>query len=214
MKFYAIVTIVLTAMLATTVVQTGNAKAQEVNLPQLLLGENYGTFARGEESQIVIRVRDFSGKDDSCGTGFNLSRLGVAGDGFDFPHPGGRSTLTDLPRSSGVYDFPRPGGSISSFQLPVGSRSPQIVGCLDAQRNILFITIRPPAAKQSPTPPVEGRQPTPVPPPKPDTPPTGQIILPQSSTATQQPTGFVVLPQQSTQTQNPNGFSPASPVIK
>ena len=210
-KFNFITKILFIATLAVTVVQTSSAQAQEINLPQLLLGESYGTFARGEESQIVIRVRNFNDKGDACGSGFNLSRLGGARDEFDFPHAGGRSLSTDLPRSSGSYDFPRPGSSASSFQLPVGSRSPQIVGCLDYQRNILFITIRPPV-QQSPTSPVEPR-PTPRPNPQPDTPPTGQVMLPQSST-TQNPTSFIGLPHQPSPNQNLNGFSPSYPVIK
>ncbi len=104
--------------------------AQEFGIPASVLANQ--TFQRNLESQIVIRVRSTSDRQNLCGSGFDLSRLGVATDGFDFPHPGSRTG----------YDFPRPSGSSANyFQLPSGAKNPDIIGCVDPQRNILFINI-------------------------------------------------------------------------
>jgi hypothetical protein len=199
----AIPAVIIPAVIIPAVMPTA-ATAQDITLPQLLVSDSARS---GQESQIVIRVRDFDGKEDACRTGFDLSRLGVASDGFDFPHPGRRSQSFGLPQSGNFSDFPRPGGSVSAFQLPVGSRSPQIMGCLDYQRNILFITIRP-QVKAQPQPQPEVKQPQPSPT------PAGQIMVPPSPTpqtpTPQTPTSFILLPQQPT-TQNPNGFPSADP---
>ncbi len=198
---------IFATMLGAPILSMDAATAQEINLPQLLLGDRYDTFSRGEESQIVIRVRDWNSKEgsskaDFCGTGFNFSQLGLSGDGFDFPHAGGRSRSVGFPRTSGSYDFPRPGGNVSYFQLPVGARSPQIIGCLDNQRNILFINIQPPRSQpvsqpgQSPTPPV---QPIPQPPVQPQT--TSPLDINSSSQQSPfkpgfTPNGQIMMPQQ------------------
>jgi hypothetical protein len=178
-KFLLVTPPLLLITLVAALAPTHRAVAQDINLPQLLLGESYSAFSRQEESQIVIRVRDVSSQADACGSGFNLSHLGGGQDGFDFPRPGsGRSSSFELPRSGGNYDFPRPGGMVSYFQLPVNARSPQIVGCLDNQRNILFINIRP-QSKPQPVPPVEVTRPTPAPTPSPQPPePKRDILLP------------------------------------
>ncbi len=135
---------------ASTLFSTA-AMAQEFGLPPILLQQS-GSF-RNSDSQIVIRVGDFSDRDSACRSGFNGSRLGSTG--FEFPYPGGQSGY-EFPRSgrSNNFDFPRPGGSsVNSFQLPSGSKNPDIIGCIDTQRNILFINIiRPQIKKQSPPP--------------------------------------------------------------
>jgi len=133
------------ALIASTLLST-SAMAQDFGLPPILLQQS-GSF-RNSDSQIVIRVGNFTDRDSACGSGFNGSRLGS--DGFDFPRPSGDR----FPRSehSNNFDFPRPGSSsLTSFQLPNGSNNSDIIGCIDTQRNILFINIiRPQIKEQSP----------------------------------------------------------------
>lgn len=156
------------------------AIAQEYGIPQFLLGEGIGE--RGSESQIVIRVRDSRDRSNLCGNGSNLSRLGI---GEDFPRPGGSRNGYDFPRpgQSSSYDFPRPGGSsVNYFQLPIGARNPDIIGCLDTQRNIVFINILKTQTREQP--PATPNQPQPSPSPSPELtrPPQSQALpnAPQS----------------------------------
>jgi hypothetical protein len=151
----------------------GVAIAQEYGIPQFLLGEGIGE--RGSESQIVIRVRDGRDRSNLCGNGTNLSRLGI---GEDFPRPGSSRNGYDFPRpgQSSGYDFPRPGGSsVNYFQLPIGARNPDLIGCIDTQRNIVFINIfKTQIKEQSPTP--SQPQPSPTPTPEPTRPPQSQTL--------------------------------------
>ncbi len=141
---------------------SSSARAQDFGLPFLLLQQSESF--RNSDSQIVIRIRNFADREVACGSGFSGSRLGIS-DGFDFPRPGGQSY--EFPRSSrGNFDFPRPGG-LNSFQLPSGSKNPDIVGCVDTQRNILFINIIRPQVKEQiqpmqPPPPVREQPPSPL----------------------------------------------------
>ena len=131
---------------------SSSARAQDFGLPSLLLQQSESF--RNSDSQIVIRIRNFADRDAVCGSGFNGSRLGIS-DGFDFPRPSGSGY--EFPRSSrsNNFDFPRPGGSsLNSFQLPNGSKNPDIIGCVDTQRNILFINIIRPQVKEQ-IPPVQ-----------------------------------------------------------
>lgn len=162
-----------TALIASTLVST-SAMAQDFGLPPILLQQS-GSF-RNSESQIVIRVGNFSDRDSACGSGFNGSQLGLS-DGFDFPHPGGDG----FPRSgrSNNFDFPRPGGSsVNSFQLPSGSKNPDIIGCIDTQRNILFINIIRPQIKEQSPPPIQNPPLQTVPPIRPL--PNPPVLQPQS----------------------------------
>lgn len=139
----------LSSLLALASIASGffsKANAGEFGLPLSILSE---TVDKTSDSQIVIRVRTSYERNNLCGTGFNLSRLGIDNDGFDFPRPGA---------GIGRFDFPRPSGSLSYFQLPVGAKNPDIIGCVDTQRNIVFLNILKPPAPQPVTP-----QPTPVP---------------------------------------------------
>ena len=99
--------------------------AQEYGIPRIAFEER----AQDSESQIVIRVRNANDRANLCGSKLNLSQFGT--DDYDFPRPG-RSTS---------YDFPKPNGSINHFQLPVGAKDPEIIGCVDTRRNIVFINI-------------------------------------------------------------------------
>ncbi|MCY7276320.1 MAG: hypothetical protein LH702_21935 [Phormidesmis sp. CAN_BIN44] len=151
-----------------------SAMAQDFGLPPILLQQS--SSFRNSDSQIVIRVGDFTDRDSACGSGFNGSRLGS--DGFEFPHPGGDR----FPRSrrSNNFDFPRPGGSsLTSFQLPNGSKNPDIIGCIDTQRNILFINIIRPQIKEQSPPPIQNPSLQTVPPIRPlPNPPVLQPPLP------------------------------------
>ncbi len=156
-------TFILLAGAIVSMLVSTSAKAQDFGLPPILLQQSESF--RNSDSQIVIRIRNFVDRDAVCGSGFNGSRLGIS-DGFDFPHPGGHGYD---PRSSrNNFDFPRPGGSsLNSFQLPNGSKNPDIVGCIDTQRNIVFINIiRPQVKEQSPlpiqNPPVREQPPSPL----------------------------------------------------
>lgn len=144
--------ILLVGSIASMLVSS-SARAQDFGLPSILLQQSESF--RNSDSQIVIRIRNFADRDAACGSGFNGSRLGIS-DGFDFPRPSGQSY--EFPRSSrsNNFDFPRPGGSsLNSFQLPNGSKNPDVVGCVDAQRNILFINIIRPQVKEQSPPPVQ-----------------------------------------------------------
>ena len=188
-------------MLAATTV-----RAQDFGLPPILLQQSESF--RNSESQIVIRIRNFADRDSACGSGFNGSRSGFS-DSFDFPHSGG--LLSEFPRSgarSNNFDFPRPGGSsLNSFQLPSGARNPDIIGCVDSQRNILFITIiRPPVREQIPpiqTPPIQTPPPVQTPPREQPSP-----LIPQ----TQSPSLLNQAPVYNPN--NPAGFPSSYPVIR
>jgi hypothetical protein len=120
----------LTLSFLTGIVLQTSVSAQEFGIPASVLANQ--TFQRNSDSQIVIRVRSTSDRQNLCGNDFDLSRLGVETDGFDFPRPGSRRG----------YDFPRPGSSsLHYFQIPQGAKQPDIIGCVDPQRNILFINI-------------------------------------------------------------------------
>lgn len=96
------------------------------------------------ESTIVITVRDFKAS-DPCGNRFSFPRPGNTLDSFDFPHPGQAIGFSDFPRPGGVTNFsgiPTETRLVRYFQLPAASPNPDIVGCLDTRRNVLFITIK------------------------------------------------------------------------
>ncbi len=190
------------ALIASTLVST-TAMAQDFGLPPILLQQS-GSF-RNSDSQIVIRVGDFTDRDSACGSGFNGSRLGLS-DGFDFPRPGGSRDEVLRSGRFNNFDFPRPGGSsVNSFQLPSGSKNPDIIGCIDTQRNILFINIIRPYAREQSPPPVQNPPLQTVPPvrePLPN-PPSRQ---PQSSSPLNQ--SPVYTPN------NPAGFPSPYPVIR
>ncbi|MBD1855135.1 MULTISPECIES: hypothetical protein [Leptolyngbya] len=100
----------------------GTVKAQEYGIPHSMLD----SFSDDADSQIVIRVRKPGDRSNLCGR-----RMGMIDDGYSFPRPGS---------AANNYDYPRPGGS-NYFQLPTGARNPDIIGCVDRSRNILFINI-------------------------------------------------------------------------
>ena len=115
-------------------------------LPQIIPGSVNSTFTatqtrNTQTSNIVISVRDFSSNDDFCGNSGNVSflRSSSLGDGFDFPHAGRQS---DGFPHAGKTITAFPGGATTYFQLPAGARNPDIIGCVDAQRNTVFLTIR------------------------------------------------------------------------
>ena len=172
-------TFILLAGAIVSMLVSTSAKAQDFGLPSLLLQQSESF--RNSDSQIVIRIRNFADRDAVCGSGFNGSRLGIS-NGFDFPRPSGSGY--EFPRSSrsNNFDFPRPGGSsLNSFQLPNGSKNSDIVGCIDTQRNILFINIiRPQAKEQSQptqTPPVREQPSSPLIPQTRSTPPIEQTPI-------------------------------------
>lgn len=124
-------------LMATAVLIPAAVKAQDYGIPQNLLTEQLSDLST--DSHIVIRVKKTGDRSNLCGV--RMSRIGVLpGDGFDYPRPGGTTNR---------YDFPRPGGS-NYFQLPTSARNPDIIGCIDRTRNILFINIFK-AAEQPPT---------------------------------------------------------------
>ncbi|MBD2081533.1 hypothetical protein [Leptolyngbya sp. FACHB-17] len=138
MKRKLMVLLITTAALIPAAV-----KAQEYGIPQNLLIEQFSQSST--DSQIVIRVRKAGDHSNLCGS--EIRRAGaLPGDGFDFPRPGGTSNR---------YDFPQPGRS-NYFQLPTGTRNPDIIGCVDRARNILFVNIfktaEQPSAKSEPAP--------------------------------------------------------------
>ncbi len=193
MKFTPTKFSLLGLAIASTLFST-SAMAQDFGLPPILLQQS--SSFRNSDSQIVIRVGDFSDRDSACGSGFNGSRLGS--DGFDFPRPGGQSGY-EFPRSgrSNNFDFPRPGSSsLTSFQLPNGSKNPDIIGCIDTQRNILFINIIRPQIKEQSPPPIQNPPLQTVPPIRPM--PNPPVLQPQSESPLNQapiynpshPTGF------------------------
>lgn len=100
----------------------GAVSAQEYGLSQGIID----AYSGDTESQIVIRVRKPGDRSNLCST-----RAGIINDNYNFPRPGSVANN---------YDFPRPGGS-NYFQLPTGSRNPDIIGCIDRTRNIVFINI-------------------------------------------------------------------------
>jgi hypothetical protein len=130
----------LTLSLLVGIALPTSVSAQEFGIPASVLTNP--TFQRHSESQIVIRVRSTSDRQNLCGSNYDLSRSGITTDGFDFPRPGVQSR----------YDFPRPGQSLQSFQLPQGAKNPDIIGCIDSQRNLLFINIFKSIESSVPTP--------------------------------------------------------------
>ncbi|MCY7323528.1 MAG: hypothetical protein LH660_17410 [Phormidesmis sp. CAN_BIN36] len=170
---------ILLAVSIASILFSTSTRAQDFGLPPILLQQSESF--RNSDSQIVIRIRNFADRDAACGSGFNGSRLGIS-DGFDFPHPSGNGS--EFPRSSrsNNFDFPRPGGSLNSFQLPSGSKNPDIVGCIDTQRNILFINIIRPQVKEQSQPtqttsPVREQPPSPLIPQTRSTPPIDQTPI-------------------------------------
>jgi hypothetical protein len=121
--------VMITALAATS------ATAQD--LSQIVSGS---TFSRGQDSTLVISVRDEGDRGDLCGNGFSFPRPGGSSESFDFPHPG-RRISADFPRSPRTMGNVAL-GSLRYFQLPADSKTPDIVGCLDPQQNILFLTIQ------------------------------------------------------------------------
>jgi hypothetical protein len=164
------------------------ASAQANPASNRSLDGKYGTLPSANQPETHIVITIGSGDRTACGSRFNLSRVGM-GDGFDFPKPGsGRST--DFPSPSGSYSslgYPAAMGSTREFQLPAAVPSPDVVGCVDAQRNILYLTIHPrvlyKTAPKEPTPPVyQPNHPRSVPPQLESTPgnhqPSHSILLP------------------------------------
>ncbi len=189
-----------TALIASTLVST-SAVVQDFGLPPILLQQS-GSF-RNSESQIVIRVGNFTDRDTACGSGFNSSQFGS--DGFDFPHPGRRGNEFLRSGRANNFDFPRVGSSsINSFQLPNGSKNPDIIGCIDTRQNILFINIIRPDVKEQTPPPVQTPPLQTVPPIR-EPLPTPPIRQPESSPLNQTP---VYTPN------NPAGFPSSYPVIR
>jgi hypothetical protein len=152
MKKHTAPPVILAVMIAAST--TTSATAQD--LSQILSGGS--RFTHSPDSTIIISVRELGG--DVCGNGFNFPRPGGSADAFDFPHPRRRIGTNEFPRLSRTLgNFAL--GSLRYFQLPVDSKTPDIVGCLDAQQNILFLNISPRRSSQ-PTPPAP--TPSPVPP--------------------------------------------------
>ena len=137
------------ALLAITLVPAivgSNPAIAQIDLSQPLTGSFSSTFTSTQthstqSSNIVISIRDFSSNDNFCGNSvsFSLSRPGSFGDGFDFPHAGRQAENFSHPGRT-ITAFP--GGATTYFQLPVGVRNPDLIGCVDTQRNTVFITIR------------------------------------------------------------------------
>lgn len=127
-----------------SVLLPGVALAQEFGIPRFVLGDR----GSDSESQIIIRVRNSSDHSNLCGSRFNLAQ-----DGYEFPRPGSAQNgyISRSGRSTS-YEFPRPSGSINYFQLPTGAKNPDLIGCVDTQRNIVFINILKPPVKAQPTP--------------------------------------------------------------
>lgn len=207
MKPYTLAALLVVAIVPA-IVLSKPALAQ-IDLSQTVIGNFSSTFtstqARNTQaSNIVISVRDFSPNDDFCGssTSFSLPRPGRFGDGFDFPHAGRQADSFPHPGRT-ITTFP--GGATTYFQLPVGVRNPDIIGCVDAQRNTVFITIR--SQRQvMPMPP----QPQPQPSLPPVQPPPTQTA-PSNSPPTY-PQTQIRMPQQ---TQSfPGNFSPETPSIR
>lgn len=144
MKATSFSTLALSSLLALAGIASGffsKATANEFGLPLSIVADH-------SDAQIVIRVRTTRERSQLCGSGFDLSRLGIDKDGFDFPRPGA---------GIGRFDFPRPGGSLNYFQLPAGAKNPDIIGCVDTQRNIVFLNIfklptQPPISSPEPSP--------------------------------------------------------------
>lgn len=140
-------------ILATTIVPVvtlPNSVLAQVDQSRLLPNSIYSTVSRNQESRIVISVREFSQKDNLCESRFgyvvsdgDASSFATGGDwgGFDFPHAGRRRAENFSHSSQSIRTF---SSRVSrSFQLPAGSANPDIVGCVDTQRNVVFIHIKP-----------------------------------------------------------------------
>ena len=150
MRSYRIQSLILAAFAPTTVLALP-ALAQPMDVSQFISNRTDSARTGNPESNIVISVRNFSAKDDLCGSGFRFSlpRPSSFGDA-EFPHAG---------RTIGINNFPHPGRIITTFpgssttyfQLPAGAADPDIVGCVDPQQNTVFITIKPPRPLQSST---------------------------------------------------------------
>lgn len=171
-QFFAL-GVMITASAATS------ATAQDlsqIHLSQITGGGS--TFSRSQASTLVISVRDEGDRGDFCGNGFSFLRPGGSSESFDFPHPGRRigADLPRSPRTLGHFAM----GSLRYFQLPADSKTPDIVGCLDPQQNILFLTIQR-SRPSLPKPPVSAPAPA-----VPSPPGNLQSPLPSQSTAPEQ----------------------------
>lgn len=106
-------------MIGAVALIPGAVHAQEYGLSQGMIE----AFSGGTESQIVIRVRKPGDQLHICSA----------------------STRTLDPRynvqrpETNIY-YVRPGGS-NYFQLPTESKNPDIVGCIDRARNVVYINI-------------------------------------------------------------------------
>lgn len=162
MRKHTVQFFVLGAMITASAATSATAQ----DLSQIVGGS---TFSRSQDSTLVISVRDEGDRNDLCGNSFSFPRPGSSSESFDFPHPG-RRIGTDFPRSTRTLgNFAL--GSLRYFQLPADSKTPDIVGCLDPQQNILFLTIK--RSRQSlPTPsaPIVPAQPSSLPSPQPSQP--------------------------------------------
>lgn len=192
MKPYTVTSLLLAVALLPAVMP--KPAVAQVDLSQIITGgfnsSLISTQTRNTQaSNIVISIRDFSQTDTFCGNSmsFSFPQPGSFGDGFDFPHAGRQADSFPHPGRS-ITTFP--GGATTYFQLPVGVRNPDIIGCVDAQRNTVFITIR--SQRQvTPTPPQPQPQPSlpPVQPPSTQTAPGSvtptypqtQILLPRQT---------------------------------
>lgn len=187
MKLRTVKAFILT-MTIGPVVTGSTAVLAQIDQSRLLPTSIDSTISHRQESRIVISVREFSAKDNLCesrfGYAYSASAAGstYAGDwgGFDFPHAGRSRAIDDFPHpSKPTHTFSR---SLSrSFQLPAGSANPDIVGCVDTQRNVVFIHIKPQQKLPTqlspsipiPPPRTEPQSPSiPVPPPQQPTPST------------------------------------------
>jgi len=134
-------------------------------------GTSLSTLSQGT-SRVVISVGDGS---DRCGSGFGWnagldgfgSGLGSgSGDEFDFYRPGRASTASSARSGGALREFM---GNQNTFQLPNNQQQPDIVGCIDYSRNIVFINLRPRVIQESTPMPTPVPAPIPTPTPKPIT---------------------------------------------
>ncbi|PSB30079.1 hypothetical protein [Stenomitos frigidus] len=194
--------------LVPAIAESKPAQAQ-VNLSQLVTGGFNAPFTatqpRNAQANIVISVRDFSPTDDFCGSSvsFSFARPGSLSDGFDFSHAGRQSIGFPHPVRSLTGSV---GGATTYFQLPAGVRNPDLIGCVDTQRNTVFITIKP-QRQAAPT------QPQP-PQPEPSLPPaqTPSMQTPPNRLTPTVPQTQIRLPQQNQSF--PAGVSPNNQPIR
>jgi hypothetical protein len=200
MKPHTIQSFLLAIALVPAIAVSKPAAAQ-VDPSQMMTGSFHSivtaTQTRNSQvSNIVISVRDFSQADTFCGSSmsFSFPLPGSLGDGFDFPRAGRRADRFPQPGRT-ITSFA--GGTATYFQLPAGAHNPDIIGCVDTQRNTVFITIKP----QRQTAPVQ-------PQPQPSLPPvqTPSTQTPPGTLTPTYPQTQILMPQQNQPL--PAGVSP------